>query len=542
MKKAMEKTRNRKSGEMYKNAVQLIVVGIVTGVFSGAVVTIYNLLAKQGEAISRDLYAYVRENPAFLPLLFVALALGAFLLSVVVYLVPMAKGSGIPQTEGATRGRLRFKWYRDAVAMFAASLLSIFMGLSAGSEGPSLHIGAASGEGVACILKRNEMIRRYQVTGGACAGLAVAFNAPLTGMAFAFEEAHKRFTPEVFICAFSSVIFALLTRGMLYNAFHLETTSFFHAYAFPQGTVQDWNFFLFLALSAIICALAGVLFYKTVFFFRRLMGKIQFKKPFFNTFARILIAVFLGGALSLITVNVMGGGHELIESLGTKGGTVESSVESVFSLSLVATLFIVCIFKFLITGVNMGSGIPCGAFIPMLAIGACIGSLLNLAWVELGMDAAYCDFLVMICMAAFFTSIVKAPITGIVMVCELTWSFSSLLPVIIGVSIGYFIGDLSRTDGIYEELLEAYELESGIHKNEVREVYLVSVASNAIAEKREVRDILWPAGAFVAELKRGEEIILPDGDTVLQAGDELKIICKTDKPEKVREELTHILG
>ena len=188
----MTTNKKNKWQNVYANAVQLIFVGIVTGVFAGAVVTIYNIFAKKGEIFSREWYAYIRENPVFIPLLLLALAIGAFLLSVAVYLVPMIQGSGIPQTEGATRGRLRFKWYREAVAMFAASLLSIFMGLSAGSEGPSLQIGAASGDTVASVLKRNEMIRRYQVTGGACAGLAVAFNAPLTGMAFAFEEAHKR--------------------------------------------------------------------------------------------------------------------------------------------------------------------------------------------------------------------------------------------------------------------------------------------------------------------------------------------------------------
>lgn len=533
-------TRNKKN--IYENALQLLLVGSVTGAFAGAVVTIYNLLAKKGEEIACDLYAFVRTNPAFIPLLFFALALGAFLLSVAVYFVPMAKGSGIPQTEGATRGILRFKWYRDAAVMFASSLLSIFMGLSAGSEGPSLHIGAASGDGVASVLKRNEMIRRYQVTGGACAGLAVAFNAPLTGMAFAFEEAHKRFTPEVFICAFSSVIFGLLTRSVLYRAFGLRTESFLHAYAFPQGAITDGNFFCFLALSATVCGVAGVLLYKWVFFLRKAFGKIRSKTPFANTFIRISIAVLLGGAASLLTVNVMGGGRELIEAIGTNGGTVESSVTRIFSMPIVTTLVIVCLLKFAITGVNMGAGVPCGAFIPMLAVGACIGSLLNVAWVELGMEAAYCDFMVMVCMAAFFTAIVKAPITGIVMVCELTWSFSSLLPVIIGVSIGYFIGDLSRTDSIYEALLEKYEEEAGVHKRAVREVYVLRLAFGALADKRELRDVLWPAGAHVNEIVRGEERILPDGDTVLRGGDILTIVCKTDEPQKVREELEHILG
>jgi len=534
-----EKKKIQRKANVYKNAGQLLLVGSITGSFAGAVVCLYTLLAQRGEKLAQNAYAFVRENPAFIPLLFAVLSLGAFLLSVAVYLVPMIKGSGIPQTEGATRGRLRFQWYRDAVAMFAASLLSIFMGLSAGSEGPSLFIGAASGEGVATLLKRNEMIRRYQVTGGACAGLAVAFNAPLTGMAFAFEEAHKRFTPEVFICAFSSVIFALLVRSGLYGLFGLEAGSFFKNYQFPATAVSDGKFFLFLILSACFCGVAGVLFYKWTFFLSRCFGKIKAKSAFKKIFARMLTAVLLGGALSLLSVYLMGGGHGLIESLGTNGGG-GTSFQTVFTLPLVATLLLVGLMKFLITGVNMGAGVPCGAFIPMLAVGACMGSLLNQAWLKLGMDGAYCDFLVMVCMATFFTAIVKAPITGIVMVCELTWSFSALLPVVIGVAIGYFIGDLSRTDSIYEELLEKFEKENGVRAKAQKEVFTLSLHEGCIAEKREVRDVLWPAGVRVVEIRRGEEVILPDGDSVLLSGDVLTLVCRTDEPEKVKAELLEI--
>ena len=230
----MSEKKRKNRGSVYRNAVQLVAVGAVTGIFAGAVVTLYNLFASSGEEISRDIYAYIRQDPVFIPLLFVVLALGAFLLSAAVRLVPMIKGSGIPQTEGATRGIIRFRWYREAVAMFAASLLSIFMGLSAGSEGPSVEIGGACGDGVACMLRRNEMVRRYQVTGGACTGLAVAFNAPLTGMAFAFEEAHKRFTPEVFICAFSSVIMGLLTRTAIYAMLGKTPANSFASYVFMK--------------------------------------------------------------------------------------------------------------------------------------------------------------------------------------------------------------------------------------------------------------------------------------------------------------------
>ena len=93
------------------------------------------------------------------------------------------------------------------------------------------------------MLRRNEMVRRYQVTGGACTGLAVAFNAPLTGMAFAFEEAHKRFTPEVFICAFSSVIMGLLTRTAIYAMLGKTPANSFASYVFYEMPVSVYGFF-----------------------------------------------------------------------------------------------------------------------------------------------------------------------------------------------------------------------------------------------------------------------------------------------------------
>jgi hypothetical protein len=239
----------------------------------------------------------------------------------------------------------------------------------------------------------------------------------------------------------------------------------------------------------------------------------------------------------------MGGGHELIESLGTLGGILEPSTESVFGLGLAWSLLLILVLKFFITTVNVGSGIPCGIFIPIIAIGACVGGLLNKLFLQI--DPAmqpYCDLMVMICMAAFFTTVVRAPITSIIMICEFTGSFAPLLPVIIAVAIGYIIGEMASTEGIYEELLEEYEHETGIHERALREVYTFTLQFGALADKREVKDVLWPGNARVKEIQRGEEHILPDGDTVLQAGDVLTIVCKTDEPKKIKEELEHILG
>ena len=101
---------------------------------------------------------------------------------------------------------------------------------------------------------------------------------------------------------------------------------------------------------------------------------------------------------------------------------------------------------------------------------------------------------------------------------------------------------MSRTDGIYEELLEQYEHETGIHERAVREIFTVTLVKGALADKRQVRDVLWPQGARVTSIARGEETILPDGDTILRSGDILTIVCKTDNPQKSKEDLSHILG
>ena len=529
----MKKSYNkRKWGSVYANAVQLVWVGAVTGVFSGAAVTLFTLLATKGEELSRDAYAFVRNNPAFLPVLILVLLFGAFLISVAVRFSAVTRGCGIPYAEGAARGLLRFRWWKDAVATFTACLLGIFMGLSIGAEGPSVLIGACMGDGVASCSHRNEMIKRYQITGGACTGLAVAGNAPLTGMIFAFEEAHKRFTPEVFICAFSSVIFGMLTRAGIYGALQLEVQSSFHSYIFHELPFSAYGYVL---LAGVCCGVLGVLFYKFSFWMRKIFSKLNEKHAKYPYAVPIFITVLFGGIVSFICVGAMGGGHELIDGLGTLGGSHEPMIK------LTLSLIIVLLLRFLVTGINIGSGLPCGIFVPILSIGACLGGLLNRLFLEWGMPTEYTDLIVMICLSSLFASIVKAPLTAVVMICELTGSFAPLLPVIIAVSIGYIIGNFSKTDGIYEELLDAYEHEMGIHKRAVKEVYSYTVQNGSIAQNREIRDILWPYGARVAEIKRGEERILPEGTTLLSVGDELTIVCKTAEHEKVKDELQHIL-
>lgn len=518
----------------YHYGVQLVAVGALTGFFAGFVVTFYTLLVSMAEEFSRGYYGFFRDHAAFIPLLFVALFVGAIVIGGMVRFLPMICGSGIPQTEGATRGLLRFKWYQVLTGMFAASLFTIFMGLSAGGEGPSIQIGGACGYGTSVLLKRGEMVRRYQVTGGACAGLAVAFNAPLTGMAFAFEEAHKRFTPEVFICSFSSVVVAVITRNLLRQAMGLSVGAAFSSYTFAGVEAFDFTFCLYVLLAALVCALAGVVFYYLVFRSKKLFDKLTFWKGT----GKMIVPFVLAGICGLITANAMGGGQEFIETLGS----LSEDVECIFSTPLWITLLIIVVLKYLVTVVNMGAGVPCGAFVPMLAIGAGLGAFMSQLCRMIGMDPAYSDALIMICMAVFFTTVVKAPITGIVMVVELTWNFTFLLPVILGVAVGYLVGDLFRTQPIYDRQLELLLEEKRASVTLKKLTALLRVGHDSPAENRPVRDVLWPSGALVTALQRGEKTIVPDGKTVLMQGDELFIEAETEDEKEFIETISATVG
>ncbi len=528
----MKKNIKQISKKAYHYGVQLVAVGALTGFFAGLVVTLYNVLAHMAEEFSAGYYGFFREHPAFIPLLFLALAVGAIVVGGVLRFIPMIRGSGIPQTEGATRGLLRFKWYQVLTGMFAASLFTIFMGLSAGSEGPSIQIGGACGYGTSDLLRRNEMIRRYQITGGACTGLAVAFNAPLTGMAFAFEEAHKRFTPEVFVCSFISVVVGIITRNLLRPLMGLSVGATFDTFQFPQSA--DFLFCLYVLFAAAVCGLCGVGFYFLVFRAKKLFAKITFWKGT----GKMLIPFLMAGVFGLITVNVMGGGHDFIESLGSGS----AGVERVFSSPLWATLLIVVVLKFTVSITNMGAGVPCGVFIPMLAIGAGLGALLSLLCVRMGMDPAFADALVMICMAAFFTTVVKAPITAIVMVVELTWNFTFLLPVILGVAVGYLLGDVFRTEPIYDKLLDGILEEKRASEPMLKIIARLKVGKETPASGRAVRDVLWPSDALVVSLSRGGQTIVPDGETVLLEGDIIIVTGETTEEADYKKTLVSTAG
>ena len=419
---------------------QIIGVGAITGSFVGVVVTLFNVLFEGGERFSESYYAFFRDNPAFIPLLFLALFLGGIVIGGVLKLLPALRGTGFSQVEGAVQGIYRFKWYEVLTGMFASSLFLVFMGLSGGSEGPSLFIGGACGDMTDGVLFRKSD-RRYAITSGASAGLAVALNAPLTGIIFAYEEAHKKFTPEVFVCSFSSVAIAVVLRNLLLSLMGMEIGPFLAGFTFPQDA--GLLFCAYTLLAALVVSFAAVCFYHVFIRVYRLFAKISFWKGI----GRYVFPMLLAGGLGLFTAYAMGSGRELIFGLATDEITL-------FGMPLWVVLLTLFAVRFLATVVNTGMRLPACASVPFFAMGAILGKLLSLLFVKMGMDPTLSGLLVALSMTTFFMTVVRAPITGIIMTVELTGSFSFLLPAVICAAVSYFMGAVFHTKPIYEYMLD----------------------------------------------------------------------------------------
>ena len=523
----------------------LVLVGVLTGIFAGTVVTFYNILAHLFEGYAVNLYALIRDNPAFVPLLFLGLGAGAIVIGTFVKLVPMIRGSGIPQIEGAARGVVRFKWYVTLCSMFAASLACMLMGLTAGAEGPSLEIGGCCGYGAGNLLKRNQMVKRLQTAAGASAGLAVAFNAPVTGMIFALEEAFRSFSPQVFISSAISVVAAIFTRNAFgqISGLHINTGFVFSAYVY-HGSISSWGgetfaFCGFAVLAALVAALLGVAFYFLVF-----AAKNAFKKiTFLREAGKYIIPFAVMGVFGLITAYSMGGGSTFIQALAT-GGTGEfANTFEVFGIGIVLSILIITVFKYVASVLAMGCGMPCGVFIPMLATGAGIGALLAIGFQNMGMNAAYTDYLIMITMAAFFTTIVKAPITGIVMVFELTGEFTNFLPALLGVAVGYVISEFFKLTPIYERCLAIYIEEEKLYEKIRKERVTVKVRARSRVDGAAIRSVIWPTNGLVVEITNTDGTkLVPDGEYILSAGVTLTFECETDNVPELMEYLYDLCG
>lgn len=480
---------------------KLVVQSLCVGFAAGFIVVMFRLALETAEALRGDLYQYLSAGHAAFTVgwFFLLLAI-AQLLGLIVKLEPMSGGSGIPQIKGAILGLVRMNWLRVLTAKFIGAVLAIGAGLSVGNEAPSVQMGAAVGQGCSQILNKTKMEEKYLLTGGASAGLAAVFNAPLAGVIFSLEELQKNFSPAVLM----SAIAASLSADWMVRLFY--------------GREPFWNFsgipalpFRYYALLVILGAVAGVL---GVAFNQAVIKAL-------NAYARqqllpkkiqAAFPLVIGGIAGFVLPEILGGGSSLIDRIA----------DGHFGLAM---LLVILGAKFLFTMLSYGAGVPGGIFLPMLVLGALVGGAFSKTILFFGFSHDYHATWMILGMAAYFTAIVKAPVTGSILITEMTGSFRHLPEMIAVCMIAYITADIARSKPIYDTLLErSLQAENPDRQETGRQTITeMIVCMGSQLDGRRIRDVAWPADCLLICIRRGEREITPKEDIKLSAGDYLYI-------------------
>ncbi|NLT95208.1 MAG: ClC family H(+)/Cl(-) exchange transporter [Clostridia bacterium] len=497
---------------------RLFVEGIIVGIFSGSIIVFYRYLLEKAENLRTNIYDLLSSGNLWLICgwFFILILIGLFL----GFLIkdPMIRSSGIPQVKGILISQLKMNWLKVLVGKFIGSILAIGAGLSLGTQGPSIQLGAAAGQGISRIMGRQLIEEKYLITSGASAGLAAAFNAPLAGVIFALEEMHKNFSPMVL----TSSMAASLTADFLSQQFFGSKPIF----SFENIQVFPLNYYHLLIILGLIIGVLGCLF-KTVL----VLSMDFYKKVPVPENWKPVFPLMVGGLLGFIIPEVLGGGQNLINQLH----------EEFFTLKSLVFLLIV---KFAFTMLSYGSGAPGGIFLPLLVIGALAGNAFSAVALEFSNLEIYADNFIVLAMAAFFTAIVKAPITGSILITEMTGSFSHLLAMITVSMTAYLVTDIFKSGPAYEILLER------MLKNEKKNDFIgegvdksiieIPVSLGSALDGKSIKEIKWMPGCLLVAIKRGEKEIIPNGSTKIYSGDYLVILTDEDKEVLARSKLQQL--
>lgn len=409
-----------------------LILSVFIGIFSGLAVVCFRFCIDW----CRIYLLGSGAEPSALRLFLTPALAGLVIAVLVIHVFPLARGSGVNQTKAALYIFNGYIPFRTAIGKFITSALAIGAGFSLGPEDPSLQIGAciASAIGSRMRLSRDRM--RLIAPVGAAAGLAAAFNAPISAVLFVIEEVIGRWTAgilgSVVLSAISSVV---VTRWFLgsESLFRIPPVEFTR----PSELIA-------YSILGIVGGLLSVVF----------AGGIATLRPRFKNLApwtqylQPAVAGLLIGLIGYLGApQVMGAGYEYMDE----------AIHGHFTWQFLAILAGV---KILATLLSFVSGTPGGMFAPTLFIGAMLGAAVGGAEHAILPHLAYSPgTYALVGMGVLFAGFLRAPMTSVFMVLEVSGNYSIIIPVIVANTFAYVISRALQPIPIFDVLTRQDGLE-----------------------------------------------------------------------------------
>ncbi|MGB6485216.1 MAG: chloride channel protein [Candidatus Acidiferrales bacterium] len=413
-----------------------LLLAVIIGLFSGLIVACFRV------AIDWTRFWLLGSSmePSRLRVLLAPTLAGFGVALLVIYVFKRSRGSGVNQTKAAVFIFDGYVPFRTVIGKFITCALAIGSGQSLGPEDPSLQMGAGIASTLGRGLRLSRDKQRLLAPIGAAAGLAAAFNAPISAVIFVIEEIIGTWSGGVL----GAVILAAIASVVVMREFFGSAPMF----RVPTVEFRSPIELLGYAVLGVISGIASLAFLKFIAYLRPRLRQL----PRWTQFIQPAAAGLLIGVIGIWLPQVMGSGYPIID-------------QALHDQFLWKTLLLLGLFKILATGISFVSGTPGGLFAPALFIGAMLGGAVGgfEHWLMHRPEESIAAF-ALVGMGTFFAGSLRVPITSVFMVLEVSGNYSIIVPAILSNMIAYFISRryqhvalfdfLARQDGFFLPSIE----------------------------------------------------------------------------------------
>jgi chloride channel protein, CIC family len=400
-----------------------LVLSIFIGVISGLLVVCFRVAISWIQVLTLG----SSPHPGQLRLFFVPMGVGLLVAALVQLVFPGARGSGINQTKAALYIYNGYISFRTVIGKFITSALAIGGGFSLGPEDPSLQIGA----GVASMVSRRlnlsrERLRMFAPI-GAAAGLAAAFNAPISAILFVVEEVIGRWSAAVLGSIVLSAISSVVVARWFWGAEPM--------FRIPVVTLKGPQELLAYAVLGVAGGVAALILSKALGYSRPRLRRL----PRWTFYIQPPIAGLIVGAIAYFGFpQVMGPGYNVIDQ----------AMHGQFTWKFLLAL---ALLKIVATTISFSSGTPGGMFAPTLFIGAMLGaSIGTFEKIFFPTFPISVGSYALVGMGVLFAAFLRVPLTSVFMVLEVSGNYSIVLPVILANTIAYLVSRALQPYPIFE--------------------------------------------------------------------------------------------
>lgn len=499
-------TIERHTGGVAK--VRLLFESLLVGIVAGLVVVAYRFSLNQLTIMKENLFR--QKSLEMVLLTSLLLVATGYLVGVLLKWAPYSGGSGIPQIHAELLGRLDYAPWPTLTSKFIGGSLNGFAGLSLGREGPSIQLGGTIGKIIAQGLKTDRLESSILMAAGASAGLSAAFNAPLAGVVFILEEIYGSFSATLLVPA----LVASLTANVVSFQCLGEKTAF--QFAVPQLLPLHQIYWVFPV--TLVASLIGLSFNLLLDRWRAYANRV----PSLLNWRFSLLFLFSYGLFQLLP-DVQGGGNALVENLAGHS----------YSLTFILVLLFG---KLLFTCLSFDSGAQGGIFLPVLVLGAASGALsYQLASSLFPLGDYRANFMV-IGMVAVLTAVVRAPILSIILIAEMTGTYTHFLALALASILAYGIAESMKVGPVYHTLYRHLVDKLPARLPQVQQFstvsrYTLAPTSSLVGQSLSALD--FPCKLLVVSIVREGQELVPGGEDRLYGSDQVVIAHNASDSEAI---------